>query len=592
MMGFIRWKYLLSRLAILAVVCAGLVWGSGPLLRWGLTASAQSALGAKVEIGQVRFSWSQTSLQLSDMKAANPSDPLQNLLQADTAQLHLDRDALLKKRLWVRTGEVRGLRFNTVREQSGELEKAAPSEEESAQQSQMAEQGKQWLNACSQRLLEELEEELESDQVCRELLERWPREYDRLEQRAKQLKDRVVTLKRQFTDFKELNVLRDGPKIEQTLSELEAVRGELQRLPEEVRRVRQMAAQDRAAVDAAKNNDLQKLRQRMRMESLQPEALTQYLMEKQQHERLHYWVGWAKWIRQYIPEKRKPYKPPRRAGRTLSLPGVSAEPLVLLETLTLQGEIEHQGALRNFQGQARDLTSHPQLLGKPAVITIDVAGPQPLHIEATADRTSELAWDRLQIRCPQLEQKERTLGDQEKLAVNLASGVARLHIDLQLRGSKLEGVVSLEQDSPHVKTQFSNSLGGAALSSRVNQSLEAVQKLETKIYLSGSLKKPRWRMQSNLGPQIAEGVNLAMRQELDARTQQLAQKVNLRVERKWAELEQVLTQRSDQLLAGLSAEQQQIAQIVQQFGGKSLGGKIQPAQFIPQAGKLRELFRR
>ena len=81
---------------------------------------------AKVDIARLDTSLLQGRMQIRGIQIADPRNTDKNLLQFKTADLQLDRSALLKRKFIVQQARLSGVRFNQLRSSSGAL---APNEE-------------------------------------------------------------------------------------------------------------------------------------------------------------------------------------------------------------------------------------------------------------------------------------------------------------------------------------------------------------------------------------------------------------------------------------------------------------------------------
>ncbi len=197
-----RWSYLRWRLAILGAALLALWLGLNPLARRSLVSLGQRITGAKVEIGELSASLARTELALQDLQVADPDSPMENLFEARELTVSLESDSFLRRKLIVREGRIGGLRFNTPRTTSGALEKRphrAPHENQgpSLLEKKLVEFGELWMERLAALLQQEVREEVEqlhSVELARELLRRWPAEYEQMEARVDALRSRVEEL--------------------------------------------------------------------------------------------------------------------------------------------------------------------------------------------------------------------------------------------------------------------------------------------------------------------------------------------------------------------------------------------------------------
>ena len=147
----------------------------------------------------------------------------------------------------------------------------------------------------------------------------------------------------------------------------------------------------------------------------------------------------------------------------------------------------------------------------------------------------------------------RQLGDPQQFALALAPGQAAVRLEIDLRDDALAGQLAFVQQSVQLETTLANAYGGETLKTRLNQALAQVKQLNVTVDLSGTLRRPRTRLHSDLGPQIADGLTMAARQELQARVEQLTGLVDREVHKHLSELEGLVSSKTDELLARLDA---------------------------------------
>ena len=171
----IRWEYLVPRLIILSTVALFLVFGLSPLARWTTVFLGTNAVGARVDVEGVDVSLARMDVTVDHLAIANSSSPMTNLMEIGQARLDVDAEHLAHRRLVVRQGVLTGIRFASPRDHSGAVP-LEPEEEAEDQDSRSAERVLAWLRGCGDRLQEDLESELQTPGVCRELMRRWPEE--------------------------------------------------------------------------------------------------------------------------------------------------------------------------------------------------------------------------------------------------------------------------------------------------------------------------------------------------------------------------------------------------------------------------------
>ena len=535
-------------------------------------------------------------VRLQNLRVTDPDAPLQNLFEIAEATLDLDGDALLQRKLIIREGRVSGLRFDTRRQTSGAVIRPPRQPDEGGSLLPAFDIG--WLRAAAGRLQDDWESQLQTIKLSEQLLQRWPEEYRQLEQRAEQLKQRIEKLRDMARELKQSNPLRSVELVQQATEEVQAIRVEVERVPRDVKRLREQVVSDRDAMVAAKDHDLEFVKKQLKLEGFDAQSLTHYLLDQEQADQVTEILAWIQWARQCLPAKSQAYQPQRQRGRTITFPGMPRLPKLLAEQLAVSGEAQWQGQTLPFQGQLSGLTTDPHLYGRPATLMVQTGGPHPVQVNAVVDRTTATAHDRLTIQCPQLTLPARNLGDRDALTVSVAAAPAALHVELDLRDQALAGQIRVRQQQVQLQAAVSRKCGGEQLATRLNRSVSRIQSLDVTLDVRGTLSHPQWSVESNLGPQLAEGVQLVLREELALRSQQVTQKLNQQLDRQLAKLDELVAAKSAKLFGDSQAVQAELDHLARSFVGRlNIAERLPlPKQFqnLPQQleklpGPLRQL---
>ena len=560
----IRWNYAIPRLLLLGAIVVLLWVGLNPLVRWAVVSTGQSAISAKVDVGRVETSLLRAQLHLSDVRVADPQAPMKNLVEAGQITLSLDRDSLLQRKLVVREGKASGLRFGSDRETSGTLGPAADWDLQ-LPHVDLPQFDQEWLDqladVLSQELIEQAEK-LESVRLAKELIERWPAEYDRLEARANSLKWRIGNL-RQLSKIGRENALEALGAYRQAASELQSIQREITELRAEIDRLREQVLVDKDAIVRAKEQDLRHIRETLRLENLSPQNLSEYLLGPELSETIVTLAKWVQWGRQYFPTKVEAAQPVERRGVDVLFPGIQQRPDFLIQSLVLDGQGQLGRHRFQFQGTAAGVTSQPKLYGKPVVLRARIDAETALEVEAILDHTGENPRHRITVNCPGLKQSERVLGRPGELAVLVSPGSTHLWASLDLEGDALSGQVLLKQEPVELIPDLADAYGGQRLAGSLEEAISQVREIRVVVDLSGTLQEPDWKLRSNLGPQLAGAINGLFERELESRRQQLVAYLQGQVEGKLAQFEGTMLAKQQGLFAKLNLDGTQIQDLSQ-----------------------------
>ncbi len=584
---YIRLGYVLPRVAIVVIIGLAVRFGLDPTLHRALVSGGESAIGAKVELAALETSLWDGQLTVKDLAVANPQSPMRNLLEAADSQLHVDVNALLRGRVVVTNGTITGLQFDTDRETSGALAEV-PAEEESGPSlldpwlDSAGNMGEQWFEEIADRFDTNLVDQLQSPKLAQELKERWPQQYQQLESQVKSIRTRGKNLEKAIRDVK-ANPLRGLEKLVELQNELVSLQQEVKTVQRQIGNLPQQAESDKRAVLAAREQDEALLREKLNIGTLDGEGLTQTLLGQPVSEGLASALEWVRWARAKVPSNPAKEKDARSRGTTVRF--APPQPDFVVEGLELQGVAQLSGQPLELTGTLTNASNAPKLLPEPTELTLRGTGATDVTVSLTLDRRNEVAHDHLLLSCPQIAMPARQLGKPEKLVVEMGEGAAKFHIDLQMEGDQLVGQILFEQESLQLTPRLAKSPSGQ-LAKTLEQSLSGVQRLQASVALTGTLKKPKLKIESDIGSQVAAGLNATVKRVLQEQTDSLLAKSRAQVDAQLAKLTELREQAQTELLGQLGEGQELLTQLASLTGSGNNTGL--PAG-IPQLGKKMRL---
>ncbi len=580
-MNWVRWKYVLPRLIILLVIYLVVHFGLDPALRWGIITGGESSVGAKVELAEVVTSLWEGEIVLKELAIANPQSTMRNLLVTQDTQFLIDMNALLHGHVVITDGIVSGLQFDTDRATSGALTEVEAEEETGPSaldpMLKMASvMGEQWLDDLGGRLDVDIVDQLQSPRLAKELEMRWPQQIEQLKQQVTSIRTRGKELRKNILEVKE-NPLRGFEKLAGLQQELAALQKEVVSVQRQIGDLPKQAESDRQAVMVAREQDETLLRQKLQIGTMDGEGLTQTLLGKPVNDRLASALDWIRWAREQLPSSGIKTKELRGRGTTVRF--TPPQPDYWVKRLQLEGVAQLGGKPLQMAGTLTGASSAPHLLDVPTRLKLRGSEALELNVEIELDRRGDIARDRLWLTCPQLAVTGRTLGNADKLAIEMGEGFANFRVELSLIGDQLDGKIVFAQESLKLTPRLAKSPNGQ-LTEVLGQALAGVQRLEAEVTLAGTLKKPRVKIDSDIGSQVASGLNSSVKRLVEERTEGLLAKSREQVDAQMQKLTQMREKAQQELLAQLGEGQELLGQLASLTGGsQGLPGGI------PQLGK-------
>ncbi|MDA0659656.1 MAG: TIGR03545 family protein [Planctomycetota bacterium] len=558
----IRWKYVAPRAALLLSVWCVVSWGLDPFLRWSLIRIGQGSTGARVDITELSSAISSGLLQIDGIAIADRKSPQKNLLEARVASLQLDTGALMQRRFVISDGRISGIRMGTVREQSGALIPTTTSQTGTVGggnlQDKLESLGKGWLDGRSQQLQKDLENSFDSVRVARELGKRWPQRYSQMESDVQDVSketEALVAMVKQTSD----NPLRALELYQDFAVRADSLRKRTQAVREGLSQFRDQIGQDKKLLEEAKRHDEELIRQHANLETISPEAISEYLLGRELAAHVSTATDWVQWFRHQFPAKEAPAAAPVR-GEDIVFRGMPNLPKFLIRHLAVEGE----GILGNepvkFVGEMSNVTNQLAMSDAPMTLHAQTQGTILAELHAVRETEGENIKDRVVINCLRFPLPERKLGDQNQLSLIVSEGHAHIWSQLEIANNDLKGELRLKQEGVSMRTG-SVPVHLASFQNSVDQVASSTKDLEVLVQIDGSPARPHVRVVSNLGPQLAQAVRHVAQQEVTRRAETLVQASQKEIDQQLANFESKLLAEQQQLLGKLKIGDEQIQKL-------------------------------
>ena len=274
-------------------------------------------------------------------------------------------------------------------------------------------------------------------------------------------------------------------------------------------------------------------------------------------------LEWLQWGRKQITATMPLPLAHRSRGKFVFFPGIEAKPETVIHVLSLSGKGELDGFTVDMEGVVRGLSSDPRLADGPVEVVLQTTGGREMVVKATLDMRGEVPHDVIIISCPDLPQSARVLGQVDKLAINVSRGSANLWVRMEIVGNAIDGELVIKQEGVQLTPTLNPEFGGDQISRLVASSLEGVDRIEARAQISGTLDKPLWKLDSNLGPALAEGITQAIDSHVNNYQRQLLAKTCAEVDSHLTRLEQAFEAKQTEMLSQLEIGHGQIDRIKQ-----------------------------
>lgn len=586
----IRWGYLIPRAVLLLVAWVIMTFAIDPMLRQVTIWGGQSTFGAKVDLAELETSFTPPGVELTGLTVANAEKPMQNLIEFEQATLKLDAWALASKKFIIEEGTVNGVRWNSSRSESGELE---PNTDEASTwewasianlKQKAADKSEQWFQEVLQKAQGELDpDSLESVRTAKQIQQEWDERYKTLEKRINDVQERSQQVQRNIK-FADENGAKDPLKkiriYAEAAKEAEALRQEVLAIQRELKQLPPIAQNDFKRIELAKQRDQQRLSQQLELVKLDPDQISEAFLGEELAQHLKQALEWGRWIQENFPDTEPP-EPERFRGEEIAFTIENPMPDLLVRLLKVTGELNWQGNQESFQGELRGWTTQPKVHGKPLTLALKTSGPSALTLQASIDQTGEVPRNIVQFQTKLASGDTRTLGNPEQMAIQYAAQSTQLQGQMQLIGQNVSGQIQVVQ-SPVVLQAMTSDKEKALYQRLLNQSLQGIQHFETNVGFSGTIDDMNWTVESNLGEQISGGMSNALAQAWKAGQAQLQAKADQLLKGELEKLNGSMSQQYQQLTQNLKLNEAGLQKLIPRTA--NAGGGL-------DLNKLKSVFR-
>jgi uncharacterized protein (TIGR03545 family) len=542
-MKMIRWSGLVVFIVIVGLITVFSLFFLDGIIKGIIEDRASLAVGAKVEIGDLRFKIFGLSVDIQNLQVANPEEPMRNSVEIGSLAFDLGAAPLLKKKIVIERMKVLDLAWNTSRKTSGALSPRLQKKLEAQKKpSALGAKGEKRIEECilpnfsiladlKKRSPEELLKGVNLQSTA--FLGDYPKKVSAVketwEKRLKELPTREEIQK----DVKSFQALKDQRPKDLTqlpayLEKLNAFQKKINDTQKTVTTAQQEFQTEMnhlktslQEVEKLKDADVKTVMAKLGVQIPSATDLICVLLGKEVAHKVNWALGMYRKLSQYTSkgkpkeEKEKPKPVPRMKGMDVRFPITRGYPDFLLELAEFSARPDMKKAsgvfaFERLAGELRGLTSHPALYGKPTLFKLNgsMVGnlAKDFALAGQFDHRKTVAEDRidLNIKGLRIEQAE-TSGPQES-PLRLASALLNVNGSLGVKGEALDGRVLLDVFNPKVAVASSAAILGDLLKN--------LGSFDLSLAIGGTLDQPSIGLSSSATKTLTSGLENLVQKEM------------------------------------------------------------------------------
>jgi uncharacterized protein (TIGR03545 family) len=486
-MKMIRWSGLVVFIVIVGLITIFSLFFLDSMIKGIVEDRASLAVGAKVEIGELRSKIFGLSVDIQNFQVANPEEPMRNSVEIGSLAFDLGAAPLLKKKIVIERMKVQDLAWNTPRKTSGALPPRLQKKLEAQKKpSDLGAKGEKRIEECvlpnfsiladlKKRSPEELLKgvNLQSAAFLGDYPKKVSAAKETWEKRLKELPTREEIQR----DIKSFQTLKDQrPKdLTQLPAYLEKV-NTLQKKINDTQKNLTTAQQEFQTemnhlktslqeVEKLQDADVKTVMAKLGVQIPSATDLICVLLGKEVAHKVNWALGMYRKLSQYTSkgkpkeESEKPKPVPRMKGMDVRFPITRGHPDFLLELAEFSARPDMKKAsgvfaFEKLAGDLRGLTSHPAIYGKPTLFKLNgsMVGnlARDFALAGQFDHRKTLAEDRIDLNIKELRIEQAGTAGLPESPLRLASALLNVNGSLGVKGEALDGRVLLDVLNPRV----------------------------------------------------------------------------------------------------------------------------------------------
>ncbi len=477
--------------ALLAIIILALLFLPAPIIKWAIETHGSQHLQARVDVGDVDFSWLDRRLTIYELAATNPHKPLRNLVELDKVSAQLDVMPLLNQQVFLDEVLIHGIVVDGERANSGAIAGLTPVADQ-PQDGGLSLPGMalpdvdalvQQEKALYQQKVDDYEAKLQQQK------QQWQQLIDELPD-----KDALKQYEQRWNDLKQKSKGGDFLAKMSLVNDLNALRDD----------IRNEAKKFKQAQNQLSTEYTQLQRQFNALKAIPSQSLNDIMASAGLQGSVAANIG-DKWVsgtvQQWFQQGVAFYQMMAASeGATTTPAVVQSAPQLLIKRLKLSGPFTHDGRSGTVDGEINNISDMPALIADPLTADIKASGQAlgAITLNALIDhRTAGQESDSISLKVVDSALSNFSLAQSKELNVALKKALLNLSAsaslqkltDLNLSLNSLFKDVAFDIAGQQAETPVAKALlAGISQLSQVIIDGDAV----------GSLQNPQLKIRTNL----------------------------------------------------------------------------------------------
>jgi len=479
---------------------------SGKIIKIAVEEVGTQVLGAQVNVHEADITLSPFGFQLNGLQVTNPDQPMQNMVEMNRVHADVQLLQLLAGQIIIHDLSAQGVEFNTVRQQSGAIEKPQDATEKESKEFDFS-SVKNKLPNIDDVLAKETLLTTEKSKALKAATET---SKTRIETAIADIPEEAH-FKAYETRLKELtseknNSIDELNKRKQALKllkdDIRADKTKIESLRDEVKQTKSNLSDKYADLKSAPKQDIQNLRQRYSLDSAGAANLTGLLFGDDAKLWLSRIQTWHQQLNELMPKAsdNKTQQATQSDSNLFEFARDKSLPQFLIHRTALATTLP----MGTMDITISNITHQPHILGKPIELNgkgVKLEKAESIFIDGVIDHVNPAnSRDALNWKIKSWQLSDLTLSESETLSVSIKRAI----VDVQGNANVLSGgKIQANFDSQFQSTEWL-APASEGWSDQVTQMLSEIPEFKMQGNIDGNISSPKLSLKSDLDKKVKQ----------------------------------------------------------------------------------------
>jgi len=567
----IRWSYIIPRLIFILIVYLFFYFAFDSILKWGMIKTLQSVFEAKVEIGQVKTTFLNPTLEIDALKVGNKDKEFSNLFEFQKLRFSFLLKPIFEKKFVVNEASVKGLFFDTPRKTSCKIY---------IPKTRMPEFVKKYLDLTKDFAADRLSDiksesiknvnielsSLKSLKLIKEIEEKYNLEYKNIDEKINFSKydDRIKDIENKFANLKkEKNLIKQIKLAKELKKEIDSFYKDFNKDKNDVLELINQARDYYKEIDEARKEDIDKIMVFAKIPKIDSDSISKMLMGRDVINKLDRYYSIALMAKNYIPDnpRKRVFEEKRKRGRVIHFVKENNYPNFLVKLAGVDGVLTPENPI-SYRASIENLTTQPAVYNKPLKIKLSGKKDKSLvEVNSDIDLVNKMSLSEIKYSGAKISGISYSA---DKIKIDIPSAYLDAYLVIKTSDSFIDAKINSIFRDVVIKPSV-NIVKYENLNNAISNSLSNLKTFSTNVKISGEFSKPNISIKTDLADIISKSLESSFKKEIDNERDEIRKKIDFEISKNKEKIDDMIKSKQKELKDKLNLNSDRISKRIEEI---------------------------